>query len=511
MRVFFDDPISVWAALLIIVLPILIVAGGELEERLRQRHSPLTEPVATIRTWVLGLVTIWVLVVVVFGVSANNVFARALATAICIALVVATLQLIRFVTDKAEQRSELPGERGVPALLLLLPRLLIFLFAGWVIFAGVWNVDLTGLFAALGVTSLVVSLALQPTLSSLASGLLLLGDRPFSPGDWISFDGIEGRVVDLGWRTSRIQNRNDDIIVVPNSILSESTLINFAQPNELHRVVVPVQVAYSNPPTAAKEMLLAAARATEGVLETPAPNVRVKQIDDPLMGYEAHMWIDDYAIAPRVFSDFGSLVWYQSNRMDVPLPSPAYDLYHHDPIQEAADAEVGFDERKDRIRQSPHLRDLSDGDLGRLAASARAVRYSRGEKMVPQRDGRTDTFVLYEGTARLVDPGASARFVELSSGDVFGMLTPTEASNSPEIVAVTDCEVVIIDAEAAGAVASRNPELNNTLNRLIASRLRRLNPTESISVGLPPPPIALQADSGEPASDVNEGASPDDD
>lgn len=131
--------------------------------------------------------------------------------------------------------------------------------------------------------------------------------------------------------------------------------------------------------------------------------------------------------------------------------------------------------------------------------------------MVPQRDGRTDTFVLYEGTARLVDPGASARFVELSSGDVFGMLTPTEASNSPEIVAVTDCEVVIIDAEAAGAVASRNPELNNTLNRLIASRLRRLNPTESISVGLPPPPIALQADSGEPASDVNEGASPDDD
>jgi small-conductance mechanosensitive channel/CRP-like cAMP-binding protein len=494
MSVLFDDAVSVWALVLIVLLPVLIVAGGELEERLRQRRSPLTEPVATMRTWVLGLVTLWVLVVMVFGVSASSVSARVLATAICVALVIASLQMLSFITDRAEQRAQLPGERGIPALLLLLPRLLVFLFAGWVIFAGIWNVDLTGLFAALGVTSLVVSLALQPTLSSLASGLLLLGDRPFSPGDWIRFDDTEGQVVDLGWRTSRIQDRNGDIHVVPNATLSTTNLINYAQPNELHRVVVPVQVAYSNPPTSAKEMLLAAARATEGVLESPPPNVRVKQIDDPLMGYEAHLWIDDYAIAPRVFSDFGSLVWYQSNRMDVPLPSPAYDLYHHDPIQEAADAEVGFEERKERIRQSPQLRDLSDGDLGRLASAARAVRFSRGERMVPQEDGSTDTFVLFEGTARIVDPLRTTRFVELSAGDVFGVLGRSSDSGlSPEVVAMTDCEVLIVSAEAAGAVISRNPALNEALNRLDVSRLRRLDPTESVSVG---PRENLNGDTG---------------
>ncbi|MGI9529366.1 MAG: mechanosensitive ion channel family protein, partial [Acidimicrobiia bacterium] len=316
----FIDSFALWAAGLTILLPILIIAGGEFEERLRQRGSPLTKPVATLRTWVLGLATLWVLVVLVFGVSSDSVLARTVATALAMALVAVVLQTVRFLTDEAEARSALPGARAIPQLVLLLPRLLVFLVAGWVIFAVIWNVDLTGLFAALGVTSLVVSLALQPTLSSLASGLLLLGDRPFDPGDWISFDGTEGKVIDLGWRTSSIQNRDGDILIVPNSTLAVANLVNHAQPNSLHRVVVPVQVAYANPPTSAKEMLLAAARATEGVLADPPPNIRVVQIDDPLMGYEADLWIDDFAIAPRVFTDFGSLVWYMSNRMEVPLP-----------------------------------------------------------------------------------------------------------------------------------------------------------------------------------------------
>lgn len=510
MSVFLDDPLSIWAAVLIIVLPILIIAGGEIEERLRQRRSQLTEPVATTRTWVLGLTTVWILVVMVFDVPTDKVFVRALATAMSVALVVVALQLIQYGVDKAQQRSQLPGERGIPQLLFLLPRLLVFLFAGWVIFAGIWNVDLTGLFAALGVTSLVVSLALQPTLSSLASGLLLLGDRPFSPGDWISFDGTEGRVIDLSWRTSRIQNRNGDILVVPNSTLSESTLTNYALPSELHRVVVPVQVAYSNPPTSAKEMLLAAARATEGVLESPPPDIRVKQIDDPLMGYEAHLWIDDYAIAPRVFSDFGSLVWYQSNRMGVPLPSPAYDLYHHDPIQEAADAAVGADEMKDRITQSPLMRELPLGDVERLASSARAVRFGRGERMITQDDGSGDTFILFEGIARIVDAAGAGRFVELSAGDVFGILgRSADTGLSPEVVAITDCEVVIIDAEASGRVASRNPDLNEALNQLGVSRMRRLDPQVSISVGAEDLTHPGADERGEPRPVVDGGASPD--
>jgi small-conductance mechanosensitive channel len=471
----FNDPIAVWAAVLIIVLPILIVAAGEVQERLRQRGSPLERPVGTLKNWVLPLVVVWVLVVSVFQVSPSNFFVRVLATAVVLTLVASALQLINLLTAAVTQRSLLPGGRGVPQLLLLLPRLVVFLVAGWIIVSSIWAFDLTGLFAALGVTSLVISLALQPTLSSLASGLLLLGDRPFKPGDWIKTADVEGQVVDLSWRTSRIRDRNGDTVIIPNSTLSNSTLVNYAEPNNLHRVVVPVQVAFSNPPTSAKEMLLAAARATEGVLEDPPPTIRVKQIDDPLMGYEAHLWIDDFSIAPRVFSDFGSLVWYQSHRMGVPLPSPAFDLYHHDPIQEAADAMVDREELARRIRMTPLLADLADTDVADLSSGATAVRFAKGETIVGPGSESSDTFILWQGRARILDRSAPDTFVDIGTGELFGFLSREGQEHEPfSVVADTDCDVVIIDGAMASIVASRNPMIVQSIGRLASTRLRRL-------------------------------------
>ena len=265
------DRVALSAMLLVLLLPVLIIAAGELQERLRLRGSALEEPVATLRNWVLPLVALWALLVWVFDVDTSNFFVRLIATGVLAAVTVAALQVIRDFTNRARERAKVPGVRHLPQLVLMLPRLLVIVVAGWLLFTAVWDVDLSGLFAALGVTSLIISLALQDTLSGLASGLLLVGDRPFNAGDWIRVEAedVEGRVVDINWRSSRIQDRNGDLFVVPNASISKATVINYDEPARLHRVVYPVQVAYSNPPTRAKEMLLAAALATEGVLEDP--------------------------------------------------------------------------------------------------------------------------------------------------------------------------------------------------------------------------------------------------
>lgn len=475
MNTFLNDDTAVWAIVLVVLLPILTIGAGEIQERLRQRGSGFEATAATLRNWVLPLLTLWTLVVVIFEVSTANFFVRVLATVTVFATVAAMLQAVNYLIALAKKRSERPGARGVPQLVFLLPRLVVFLVAAWLIVGSVWNVDISGLFAALGVTSLVISLALQPTLSGIASGLLLLGDRPFNPGDWIKTGDLEGVVLDLGWRTSKVQDRNGDIVIIPNSQLSDATLYNFAQPTRLHRVVVPVQVAYANPPTVAKEMLLAAARSTPGVLEEPPPSIRVVQIDDPLMGYEADLWIDDYAIAPRVFSDFGSLVWYHSHRMGVPLPSPAYDLFHHDPIQEAADATITETDIAEELRTVPLLSDLEDADIDRLAEGASQMRFSAGETIVASGTRDATTYVLVGGLARIVAPDRPLQSVDLARGDLFGMMGQWAPDRVPPItMAVTDCEIVVIDAEVAGQVASRNPILTDTLNKLAANRRRRL-------------------------------------
>ena len=502
----FSQDLAVWAAVLVVALPAVIIAAGELQERLRQRGSPLVEAVSTVRSWVLPLAALYALVVFLFKASQDSFGVQFIGTALLISVTAAALQAFGYLTDRARERSKVPGTRRVPALVLMLPRLLILLASAWILFTIVWNVDITGLFAALGVTSIVVSVALQDTLSGLASGFLLISDRPFSPGDWIRADDVEGRVLDMNWRSSRIRDRNGDLIVMPNSVLAGATIFNFSQPARLHRVTVDLQVAYSNPPTRAKEMLLAAARATEGVLDDPAPSIRVKQIDDPLMGYQAQLWIDDYTIAPRVASDFGSLVWYMSHRMDVPLPSPAYDLYHHDPIQEAKDAELTLESLVERIRRAPLLSDLDQTDIEQLAAAARGVRFSKGEIILSGSHASPDRYVLWEGRARIVAADPLGGYVDISDGDVFGLTNQAmRGEEPPRVVALTDCEVVVLGAEAVGAVTSRNPQLTQALSRVAAARRQRMaTPSDAvvdvISVGATEPDPAL------PSSDGDSGA-----
>ena len=481
-----DSSTALWAIAIIVLLPALIIGFGELSERLRRRGSPFQRTVATTRTWVLPLLAVWVLVVFALEADRDGVAVRWLATALLIALIAAGVQFARAFATVARSRSRDTGARALPELLLFIPRLAVVLVGSWFLFVEVWNFDITGLAAALGVGSLVLSLALQDTLSGLASGVLLVSDRPFAPGDWIRVGDLEGRIVDVRWRSSTIEDRNGDLVVIPNSNLAAENIVNFDRPSRLHRVVVPVQVAFSNAPTRAKEMLLAAAASTPGVLEDPAPDARVVQVDDPLMGYEVHLWVDDFTIAPRVSSDFGSLVWYQSHRLEVPLPSPAYDLYHHDPIKEAADAALSTDDLAARIRRAPLLAELDDGDVERLAAASRAVAFSRGETILGSDVTTRDLFVIWRGLARFTTTGPDGKpmdFMELGAGDLFGMPSRSAGlARRPDIAAVTDCEVLAIDAEAASAVASRNPDLAKAVNQLAIARQRRMERAQAASM-----------------------------
>jgi hypothetical protein len=239
-----------------------------------------------------------------------------------------------------------------------------------------------------------------------------------------------------------------------------------------------VQVAFVNPPTLAKAMLLDAAIGTPGVLADPPPAIRVVQIDDPLMGYEVQMWIDDYAIAPRVKSDFGSLVWYQSQRHNVPLPSPAQDLYLYDGVEASAETRLTVPELRSRLRATPMLATLDDEYLDRLANEAQRLQFAVGETVVDSSVGSNDLLVLSGGAARLtvsVPSGETFVVNELSAPESIGALEKPIGGGVVSVVAVTDCEVIKVAAETTTEVASRNSEVATVFNRLAGARKRRID------------------------------------
>ena len=119
--------------------------------------------------------------------------------------------------------------------------------AGALTALGTAGVSITPLLAGLGIGGLAVALAVQPTLSNLFAGTYLAGEGDLNEGDFIEMDGgPAGFVVDVGWRATRIRDRFNNIILIPNSKLIESVVTNYQSRNAAVTVIVECGVSYES-------------------------------------------------------------------------------------------------------------------------------------------------------------------------------------------------------------------------------------------------------------------------
>lgn len=153
------------------------------------------------------------------------------------------------------------------------------LTVGGLILLGSLGVSITPILTALGVGGLAVALALQDTLSNLFAGVHLLADKPIQVGDFVKLEsGVEGFVQDIGWRSTRIRMLPNNLVVVPNAKLAQSTLTNYHLPEPEMSLLVPVSVSYEADPDWVEQVLVdeatKAATDVPGLLAEPAPFVR---------------------------------------------------------------------------------------------------------------------------------------------------------------------------------------------------------------------------------------------
>ena len=107
--------------------------------------------------------------------------------------------------------------------------------------------SLTPVLGALGVSGLAVGLALQPTLDNLFSGIQILASRQIEPGDFVRLEsGEEGVVEDVTWRNTTIRRITSELVIVPNSNLARSQVINFSRNADAYNLIIPTTVSYEN-------------------------------------------------------------------------------------------------------------------------------------------------------------------------------------------------------------------------------------------------------------------------
>lgn len=117
------------------------------------------------------------------------------------------------------------------------------------------GVSITPLLASLGVGSVAVALALQDTLGNLFAGIALLADHPIRVGETIRVEpDIEGRVVEIGWRTTAILEGNNNLAIIPNATLAKANVRNFDRPDPADSVSLRILVSHETP--AARALLV---------------------------------------------------------------------------------------------------------------------------------------------------------------------------------------------------------------------------------------------------------------
>jgi len=458
-----------WALAVVFAFPLGAVLLGELADRLRRHGQPLAAVASGLRNVILPIATVYLLLTQVLGIADDNVSARVVVTGLWIGLLYVSLTALNvFLFEQAEAGT---WRARAPRLFLDLVRLLMVFVGGALILSLIWNRNLGGLLAALGVGSIVLGLALQDTLGSLMSGIGLLFERPFAIGDWIKVGDHQGEVVEINWRSVRLRTRAEDLLVVPNSILAKETITNVDRPTAVHAEFLEVSFPFHAPPNRIKEVLFEVSRSVSGVLADPPPVIELVEFEDDRLRYEAKVFTTARREIRRIRSDFATRVWYAAQRAGIPFPVPERTIRQ-------IEAPLG-DERERALRMLHRVSVfavLKPEEVKTLAESASFLHYAAGEEVLRQGEPGRALYAVVRGSARVrvaTEDGDIREVVTLGERDLFGEgVLQAREPNSGSVLALDDLEVLALDTTDLERVLERNATLASELGHLVELRRR---------------------------------------
>ncbi len=362
----------------------------------------------------------------------------------------------------------------VPAILRDIVVILVYALTAMVALGNA-GVNVSSIITTSAVLTAIVGFALQDMLSSIVSGLAIQMERPFQEGDWVQFGEQKGRVLEINWRSTKIETLHRDVVVIPNNVITRTAVINFSVPDPVHRRRLEIGLRYEAAPNKVRASILRALTQVEGVLERPKPYVVLKQYGDFSINYRIYFYIDDFAARERIEDQVFTRIWYQLRRDGLSIPFPIQDVNLRT-LSEDQDAKEEA-RRKESILEAlskvHFLEPLSDEELGRLADDIVSEFYAAGETIIEQGEAGDSFYLIAQGNVevRVGPKGRQKAVAELSRHDFFGERSlMTGEDRSATIVATEDTEVYVISKDAFKKIISANERLIEHIGRLLAKR-----------------------------------------
>jgi small-conductance mechanosensitive channel len=344
------------------------------------------------------------------------------------------------------------------------------------------GVDLTGIIATSAIITAVLAFAMQDTLGNVLGGLAIQLDNSVRVGDWIRLEGgLSGRVIDIRWRSTSLETRDWETVVVPNSQLMKNrfTILGRREGAPLQwRRGIRFMVDPAVPPARVitlideemREIMIA------NVARAPAPGCVLVDFVAGNLLYELRYFLTD--LQEDLFTDSAVRVHLFASLQRAGLRVAEEQRTTHAVTKDEAHAETVRQRELQRrlimLRQVDLLAPLSEEEKNFVAARLQYAPFARGDVITKQGSIAHWLYIIAFGEAevRFEQPGRAPRVIgTVRPGQFFGeMGLLTGDARNATVVAKTDVECYRLDRASFQALLLARPELAAEVSKVVATR-----------------------------------------
>ncbi|GAG93437.1 unnamed protein product, partial [marine sediment metagenome] len=250
---------------------------------------------------------------------------------IVVTITVIAWQIIRFLALRYEQSLESSDDqRKLSPVIITIQRLAlsVVLIVAFSMLLTHFGLDISIIATILIIAAFVISFGAQDILSDILSGYLILIDQPFRVGDAIRVEELDkvGRVIDIGTRSTHIKTGDNREVIIPNSKIGQSSVVNYTYPDPRFRVETEIGVAYGTDIEEMRIVIEKAVRSVKGVLPDKPVDIYYLKFGDSARMVRVRWWIDTYRDEKRMLDKVNAALEHAIDEAGIELPNITYDL-----------------------------------------------------------------------------------------------------------------------------------------------------------------------------------------
>jgi small-conductance mechanosensitive channel/CRP-like cAMP-binding protein len=349
------------------------------------------------------------------------------------------------------------------------------------------HVPVNGIITTSAVLTAVIGFSLQDTLANVMGGMSIQLERSISVGDWIRVNDNVGVVKEIRWRQTSIETRTWDTVVIPNSVLTKSSVVVLGHKTDSprqHQQYVYFNVDYRYPPT---EVIAAidsavASDPLPNVAANPAPRCLLLDFKDSFAHYAVLYWLTNLWEDEATDSLIRCRAVFALKRQGISMAIPAFRNFQTEEDQDRLQRieNENLERRMAALSMVDLFTPLTPDERRYLAQRLRECPFAADEVMTRQDDDSPCLYIITKGSAEVrlsVGGAAPARsLATLNAGQFFGeMGLMTGDRRSASVIAQTDVTCLRLDKEDFIDVLLRRPIIAEHISEILVTRRGELN------------------------------------